>query len=81
MEKENDLILPVVFEADVSGHLNSKYSGSDKNTAGENGFSFDSRADFGILDAVSGNESVHASPDTEVSCANSFSGRGWKCFW
>ena len=61
------------FEADVSGHLNSKYSGSDKNTAGENGFSFDSRADFGILDAVSGNESVHASPDTEVSCANSFS--------
>ena len=61
------------FEADVSGHLNSKYLGSDKNTAGENGFSFDSRADFGILDAVSGNESVHASPDTEVSCANSFS--------
>ena len=50
------------FESDVSGSLN-----------GENGFSFDSRADFGILDAVSGNESVHASPDTEVSCANSFS--------
>ena len=61
------------FEADVSGHLNSKYSGSDKNTADENGFSFDSRADFGILDAVSGNESVHANPDMEVSGANSFS--------
>ena len=61
------------FESDVSGSLNGRYSGSDENVAGENGFSFDSRADFGILDAVSGNESVHASPDTEVSCANSFS--------
>ena len=73
MEKENDLILPVVLKRMYLASLNSKYSGSDKNTAGENGFSFDSRADFGILDAVSGNESVHASPDTEVSCANSFS--------
>lgn len=61
------------FEADVSGHLNSKYSGSDKNTAGENGASFDSRADFGILDAVSGNESVHANPEMDVNGANSFS--------
>ena len=61
------------FESDVSGSLNDRYSGSDENVAGENGASFDSSADLGILDAVSGNESVHASPDTEVSCANSFS--------
>lgn len=61
------------FESDVSGSLNGRYSGSDENVAGENGDFFASSADFGILDAVSGNESVHASPDTEVSCANSFS--------
>ena len=61
------------FESDVSGSLNGRYSGSDENVAGENGDFFASSADLGILDAVSGNESVHASPDTEVSCANSFS--------
>ena len=61
------------FESDVSGSLNGRYSGSDENVAGENGFSFDSRADFGILDAVSGNESVHANPEMDVNGANSFS--------
>lgn len=61
------------FESDVSGSLNGRYSGSDENVVGENGASFDSSADLGILDAVSGNESVHASPEMDVSGANSFS--------
>ena len=61
------------FESDVSGSLNGRYSGSDENVAGENGDSFDSSADLGILDAVSGNESVHANPEMDVNGANSFS--------
>ena len=73
MEKEKRSYSASGFESDVSGSLNGRYSGSDENVAGENGDFFCSSADLGILDAVSGNESVHASPDTEVSCANSFS--------
>lgn len=61
------------FESDVSGSLNDRYSGSDENVAGENGASFDSSADLGILDAVSGNESVHTNPEMDVNGANSFS--------
>lgn len=61
------------FESDVSGSLNGRYSGSDENVAGENGDFFASSADLGILDAVSGNESVHANPEMDVNGANSFS--------
>ena len=61
------------FDADVSGSLNGRYSGSDENVAGENGASFDSSANLGILDAVSGSDRVHASPEMDVSGANSFS--------
>ena len=61
------------FDADVSGSLNGRYLGSDKNVAGENGASFDSSANLGILDAVSGSDRVHASPEMDVSGANSFS--------
>ena len=61
------------FDADVSGSLNGRYLGSDENVAGENGASFDSSANLGILDAVSGSDRVHASPEMDVSGANSFS--------
>ena len=61
------------FESDVSGSLNGRYSGSDENVAGENGDFFASSADLGILDAVSGNESVHTNPEMDVNGANSFS--------
>ena len=61
------------FESDVSGSLNGRYSGSDENVAGENGDFFASSADLGILDTVSGNESVHANPEMDVNGANSFS--------
>ena len=61
------------FESDVSGSLPGRYSGSDENVAGENGDFFASSADLGILDAVSGNESVHANPEMDVNGANSFS--------
>ena len=60
------------FESDVSS-LNGKYPGSDENIAGENGSSFDPSADLGVLDVVSGNDSVHASPQMDVSGANHFS--------
>ena len=61
------------FDADVSGSLNGRYLGSDENVAGENGASFDSSANLGILDAVSGSDRVHASAEMDVSGANSFS--------
>ena len=61
------------FDADVSGSLNGRYLGSDENVAGENGASLDSSANLGILDAVSGSDRVHASPEMDVSGANSFS--------
>ena len=63
----NDLILPVVLMRMYLVSLNGRYSGSDENVAGENGASFDSSANLGILDAVSGSERVHASPEMDVS--------------
>ena len=60
------------FEADVSGSLNGGYSGLDENITGENGSSYGSSADGGILDAVSGSDSVHASPEMDVSGEHSF---------
>ena len=67
MEKENDLILPVVLKRMYLASLNGRYLGSDENAAGENGASFDSSANLGILDAVSGSDRVHASPEMDVS--------------